>query len=156
MNIQIIYILHAYIKLHYSCKHLNIEVHVHVYNDSLPQSPCTPLTKYIYIGYISVGLAVSGLYIVHRNRLSQSRKWLLCPEEVLSHQTALIELPSTLMYHHHKYVGTHRSTYNVKKDLHVPLFPLNSGISGKGGGAYFLINFLSVCFNLHLMMNLLK
>lgn len=60
------------------------------------------------------------------------------------------------MYHHHKYVGTHRSTYNVKKDLHVPLFPLNSGISGKGGGAYFLINFRSVCFNLHLMMNLLK
>lgn len=44
---------------------------MYMYNDSLPHSPCTPLTKYmyIYIGYlsvtlahISVGLAVSGLY----------------------------------------------------------------------------------------------
>lgn len=57
-------ILYNYItcvyNLNYLCKHLNIEVHVHVYNDSLPHSPCTPLTKYmyIYIGYLSVTLAI--------------------------------------------------------------------------------------------------
>lgn len=33
---------------------------MYMYNDSLPYSLCTPLTKYmyIYIGYISVTLAI--------------------------------------------------------------------------------------------------